>query len=60
MNSAAQFRGYATDCVRVAQQISDPADKATLLQMAKLWLNLAEIAEKDILLSSDDEKNRTG
>jgi hypothetical protein len=46
MASAEQLRRYATECVRVAQQIDNPIDKATLLQMAKVWLNLAEMAEK--------------
>ena len=45
--SAEQFRQYAADCVRVAQHIKNPVDRASLLQMAKLWLSLADIAEKD-------------
>ncbi|HTS41339.1 MAG TPA: hypothetical protein VMH84_12460 [Xanthobacteraceae bacterium] len=46
MTSSAQYRRYAADCVRVAQTIHDPADKAMLLQMAKIWIDLAEKAEK--------------
>jgi hypothetical protein len=47
MTSAEQFRDYAADCVRVAQQLDNPIDRATLLQMAKVWRDLAVIAEKN-------------
>jgi hypothetical protein len=55
MTSRDQYRQYAADCVRVAQQVNDPADKATLLQMAKMWLGLADLVEKGILEKNDNE-----
>ena len=47
MTPAERYREYAADCVRVAQQIQDPADKMLLLQMAEKWRQLAERAGKD-------------
>lgn len=55
MASAEQLRRYATDCVRVAQQVGNPIDKAALLQMAKVWLNLAEMAERDFVPTQSDK-----
>ena len=40
------YRRYAADCVRVAQQVKNPTDRATLLQMAKIWHDMAEKAER--------------
>ena len=57
MTSAAQYRRYAADCVRVAQAIHDPADKAMLLQMAKIWIDMAEKAEKKGAKNNNDEKS---
>ncbi len=42
MTRGEKYRHYAADCVRVAQEISSPADKALLLQMAETWVRLAE------------------
>ena len=59
IKSPQQFRQYAINCVRVSQSISDPVDRATLLQMAKLWRDLADISEKDIALDfPEDSKSR--
>jgi hypothetical protein len=46
MASPEQYRRYAADCVTVAQQIGNPADRATLLLKAEIWLSLAEQAER--------------
>lgn len=45
MASADRYKHYAAECVRVAQQIQDSADKTMLLDMAEMWRRLAEIAE---------------
>jgi hypothetical protein len=42
MTSADDFRRYAAECVALAQQMTDPADKAHMLQMAQAWRELAE------------------
>ena len=45
MPSADDYRRHATECVRLAQNAQNPADKALLLKMAETWLRLAEQAE---------------
>jgi hypothetical protein len=45
-SSETRYRHYAAECVRVAQQTNNPADKALLLQMAETWLRLAEFASR--------------
>jgi hypothetical protein len=40
--SAVDYRRYAAECVRLAQQVADPADKARLLDMAETFRELAE------------------
>jgi hypothetical protein len=45
MGKAQQYRHYATECVRLAQQAQEPSEKHTLLSMASAWRRLAEHAE---------------
>jgi hypothetical protein len=44
---AARYRGYAAQCLIVAQRQDNAADKMALIAMAQAWLNLAEQIEKD-------------
>jgi hypothetical protein len=44
MGKAEQYRHYAAECIRLAQQCMDPAEKETLLGMAEAWRRLAERA----------------
>ena len=44
MSLAEEYRRYAAECVRVAQQIHNPNDKAMLLDMAEKWRSLADKA----------------
>jgi hypothetical protein len=46
MSTADEYRGYATDCLRLAQEATTPADKARFLQMAQAWRELADKADK--------------
>jgi hypothetical protein len=39
------YRGYAADCLRLAQSVSESVDKVLLLEMAARWLRLADFAE---------------
>jgi hypothetical protein len=39
------YRRYATECLRLAQIISDPAEKTILLQMAETWRRLSSEME---------------
>jgi len=47
MSRAEEYRRYAAECVRVAQQIHNPRDKAMLLDMAEKWRALADKAERE-------------
>ena len=49
MASPEQYRRYAADCVYVAQQIQNPADRTTLLLKAEIWMSLAEQAERNAM-----------
>jgi hypothetical protein len=44
------YRRYAEECLRLGQTTDNQLTRATLLQMAQVWLRLAEQAE----VSSDD------
>jgi hypothetical protein len=45
MSAAETYRQHAADCVRLAQSVSGPEDKALLMEMAAMWLRLADRAE---------------
>jgi len=45
MPSRERYREMAAECVRIAQQSTNPEDKALLLEMADLWRRMAERAE---------------
>jgi hypothetical protein len=40
------YRRYAEECLRLGQTTDNLQTRATLLQMAQVWLRLAEQAEK--------------
>lgn len=40
--SAIDYRRYAAECVRLAQRVDDPADKARMLDMAETFRELAD------------------
>ena len=50
MNAVARYREFAANCLRVAQQVSNPAIRASLIDMAQVWKTLAEQTEDDTLL----------
>ncbi len=41
MARADEYRGYAAECIRVAQQTADPNERARLLAFAQKWRELA-------------------
>jgi len=47
MGKAEDYRQYAAECIRLAQQAHEPAEKDTLLSMAAAWRRLAEHAERN-------------
>jgi hypothetical protein len=42
MTTPDRYRQFAAECVRIAQQISNPVDKSLMLEMAEVWRRLAE------------------
>ena len=47
MARADEYRRHAAECLRVAQRVTDPNDKALLIQMAEKWRELAEKVEEN-------------
>ena len=46
MGKAEQYRQYAAECTRLAQQSQDKSEKDTLVRMAVVWRRLADRAER--------------
>ena len=46
VSSPDELRSYAVDCARLAQNATDPRDKARLLTMARSWSDLANRIEQ--------------
>jgi len=45
MGKAEQYRHYAAECIRLAQQSQHLPEKDSLLRMAESWRRLAQHAE---------------
>ena len=45
--SAEQYRSYAAECLRLAQQATNAEDRARLLGMAQAWRELADKLERE-------------
>jgi hypothetical protein len=56
---AAAYRLHAAHCTEIAQRISDPQARATLIEMAKVWLRLAKLAEANNETQSPPATSRT-
>ena len=41
-----RYKEYAGECLRIAKQTTDTAQRARLLEMAEAWQRLAEAAGK--------------
>ena len=46
-DTIAEYRAHAAECVRLAQQTTDPQSKGSLLDMARAWLSLVTQGEKN-------------
>jgi hypothetical protein len=42
MGRSDEYRRYATHCLEMANTVQDPKGRAALLQMAQVWLRLAQ------------------
>jgi hypothetical protein len=47
--AAEDYRRHAAECLRMAEQITEPGGKAVMIDMARSWLRLAEQAETNRL-----------
>lgn len=47
MARAAKYRRLAADCLRLAETFRNSNDKTLLVEMAAMWLRLAERAEAE-------------
>jgi hypothetical protein len=47
MNDMGRYRKYAASCLKFAQSTADPNAKLALLDMAQIWIMLAEEAERN-------------
>jgi hypothetical protein len=45
MSIVARYRQYAANCLKVAKEISDPSVRSSLVDMAQVWMTLAEQTE---------------
>lgn len=46
-NGVGRYRKYAANCLAFAQNTADPSAKLALLDMAQVWIVLAEEAERN-------------
>jgi hypothetical protein len=46
METSAQYRAFADDCVRLAQRAKTDEERKILLEMAGTWKSLAEEADQ--------------
>ena len=58
MASADKYKHYAAECVRVAQQIQDGADKTMLFDMAELGRRLAGISNNVGRMNVGNDEDR--
>jgi hypothetical protein len=54
MSSSHDLRRYSANCLAFAESVSNPEDKARLIEMAQAFLELAIKQEERNLQSTDD------
>jgi len=47
LSTAEQYRSYAAECLRLAQQAANDEDRARLLGMAQAWREFADKLERE-------------
>jgi hypothetical protein len=47
MDVGERYRRYTANCLKIATQIQDETIKGSLLDMAQVWMKLAEQAERE-------------
>ena len=56
MTTPADYRDFARDCLRWAEQAGDPAQSDTLIGIARMWMRTALIMEEQVTLANDAPK----
>jgi hypothetical protein len=51
------YRRSATECLALADYVSDPGDRALLVAMAARWHDLAERTDKDEVLEHPSKRH---
>ena len=46
MSRVELYRTYAAECLRIAQVVAEHGHRASLIEMARLWHELADKAER--------------
>jgi hypothetical protein len=49
MRGAADYRRYADECRRLAQQMVAPEDKRVLQELAETWEMLEKLSDRDLV-----------
>ena len=47
MDNVGRYRKHAANCLSIAQHTLDPKSKLALIDMAQIWIMLAEEAERN-------------
>jgi hypothetical protein len=53
MTTPADYRDFARDCLRWAEQAGDTAQSDTLIGIARMWMRTALIMEEQVTLAND-------
>jgi hypothetical protein len=56
MTTPADYREFARDCLRWAEQAGDAAQSDTLIGIARMWMRTALIMEEQATLANDAPK----
>jgi hypothetical protein len=56
MTTPADYRNFARDCLRWAEQTGDAAQSDTLVGIARMWMRTALIMEEHATLANDAPK----
>jgi hypothetical protein len=54
MTTPAEYRGFAVDCFRWAEQANNASQRETLIDIARLWKNIALKMDRYVTLAGDD------
>jgi len=45
MSKAEEYKRHAAECVKLSQVFRDPSQRAVLMEMAAMWLRLADYVD---------------